>query len=288
LLVSLGVIVGALTLTSGLLEGRYEIHLRVEEAEGLTQDTRVVLQGLQIGRVTQVTPHLDSATNALDFVATLSIREKFPDGTRLTLPAGTHAIVAPPANLVGPTVILLVMPDQSRGAVLGPNDTIPAERRRSVIDQLSEVAAGVRASLDSTLTETRTLIDQTTQTVRTGRTLLRDMRPQVVQLLDRLNESLGRAQTMLATVEPRVEPVTDSLVATLAGTHALVQRLDSLTSLAHDMATENRTDIRETIDKLARAAVTLEHFADQVSRRPLRMLTGVTPPEPPDTTDEHP
>lgn len=280
-------IVGALTLTSGLLEGRYEIHLRAAEAEGLTQDTRVVLQGLQIGRVTQVTPHLDSATNALDFVATLSIREKFPDGTRLTLPAGTRAIIAPPANLVGPTVILLVMPDRFQGAVLGPNDTVVSERRRSVIDQLSEVASGVRASLDSTLDETRTLIAQTTSTVRTSRALMNELRPQVVELLARLTESLERADRMLASVEPRVEPLADSVAATLVSANVLVRRLDSLTRVAHDMAIENRTDIRETIEKLAAAAVTLEHFADQVSRRPLRMLTGVTPPEPPDTADQH-
>jgi hypothetical protein len=42
-LVTAGVLIGALVLTSGILEGRYEIHVRTTEAEGLTQDTRVVL-----------------------------------------------------------------------------------------------------------------------------------------------------------------------------------------------------------------------------------------------------
>lgn len=276
-----------MVLTSGLLEGRYVLHMRVDEAEGLTQDTRVVLQGLQIGRVTQVTPHLDSATNVLDFVATLSIREKFPDGTSLTLPAGTEAIVTPPPNLVGPTVIQLVMPSEFRGAVLGPGDTISSDRRRSVVDQFSSIASGVRASLDSTLNETRTLIVQTTRTVEASRSLLADMRPDLTRALEQLNESLSRTNTVLAEVGPRVGPLADSVTATLERTHVLLLRLDTLAVLARDMATENRPDLRETIDRLADAAVTLQHFADQVSRRPLRLLTGVTPPEP-DTTDGTP
>lgn len=281
---TVGIIAGALVLTSGLLEGRYDLHMRVDEAEGLTQDTRVVLQGLQIGRVTQVTPHLDSATSVLDFVATLSIREKFSDGTSLTLPAGTEAIVTPPPNLVGPTVIQLVMPSGFRGAVLSPGDTIPSQRRQSVVDQFSTIAAGVRSSLDSTLNETRTLIVQTTRTVEASRELLADVRPELDRALDGLNQSLTRTNAVLAEVGPRVGPMADSVATTLERTHVLLLRLDTLTSLARDMATENRSDIRQTIDRLADAAVTLQHFADQVSRRPLRLLTGVTPPEP-DTTD---
>ena len=75
-------------LTSDMLEGRYNVHMRASGAEGLSQDTRVELQGLDIGRVTAVSPQLDTATNTLTFFATLSIRERFPDGTRLRLPVG--------------------------------------------------------------------------------------------------------------------------------------------------------------------------------------------------------
>jgi hypothetical protein len=36
--------------------------------------------------------------------------------------------------------------------------------------------------------------------------------------------------------------------------------------------------VKELSDRLLRAAVVLEHFSDQVSRRPLRLFTGVRPP----------
>ena len=51
-----------------------------------------------------------------------------------------------------------------------------------------------------------------------------------------------------------------------------------------------RQALSDAIEKLSSASVILQHFADQISRRPLRFLTGVTPPAdsaaPPDTSRE--
>ena len=57
----------------------------------------------------------------------------------------------------------------------------------------------------------------------------------------------------------------------------LLLRLDTLTSTSSQMATENRGDIRATVAQMKFVGIQLEHFLDQVSRRPLRMLTGVQP-----------
>ncbi len=284
-------LIGALVLTSGMLEGRYDIHMYAVEAEGLNQDTRVVLQGLEIGRVKNVNPQLDRATNTLSFIATLSIRERFPDGTRLTLPAGTRALIAPPPTLVGPTLIHLVMPPPSRDTLfLQTGDTIASERRAGVLDALSEIAIDFRGQLDSTLAETRSLLRRTAHTVRETGALLTQARPQVDRVLARLDAGLGRTEDILAEVEPRVGPLSDSLVATLAATHQLLVELDSLTSLAQTMVQENRGAISQTLENLNRSAIVLQHFADQISRRPLRFLWGVTPPPntvvPPDSSHQ--
>jgi ABC-type transporter Mla subunit MlaD len=283
--VSVGIIVGTAVLTSDLLEGRYELHMRAAEAEGLTQDTRVELQGLAIGRVTQVNPHLDTATNALSFIATLSIRERFPDGTRLRLPAGTRAFIAPPPTVVGAAVVDLAMPQASpAGAFLQPGDTLESERRAGVMQSLSEIAAGMHEDALAMVTETRQLLTHTTRAVDQTNTLLASARPRVEDVLERLSGSLERTDRILAEVEPRVGPVTDSIMATLAHTHEVLAGLDSLASTAHGVATENREAVAEMVAKLSRSAEILEYFAEQISRRPLRMLWGVTPP--PDTADE--
>ena len=288
-LVTIGVLAGALVLTSGALEGRYDLYVRTDEAEGLTQDTRVVLQGLSIGRVSQINPHLDAHTNTLNFVVRLSVRERFPDGTRLQLPAGTQAQITPPPTVVGPSQIQLVMPAASPGVrFLQAGDTLDAERRTSVMDALGEIAVEVHTELETILQNTRDLLAQTSRTVEATQALLSDARPQVAQVLARVDSSLQRTESILAQVEPRVGPVTDSVLATLASSHELLIELDSLTTIGQTIALENREELSDAIEKLSRAAVILQHFADQISRRPLRFLTGVTPPMdstvPPDTS----
>ena len=284
---TVGVVVGALILTSGVLEGRYEVYMQSAEAEGLTQDTRVVLQGLAIGRVRAVTPHLDTTTNQLQFVATLTVRERFPNGTRLVLPKLIRAEITPPPTLVGPTVIQLVMPEPGHGGgELEPGDTIAATRRRDVMSELAGIATKVRDNLEDALADTRSLLRQTTRTVATTGDLLQRTRPEVLAMLTRLDTSLARTDRILGAVEPRVGPTTDSLLATLTTAHAALTSLDSLTTVARAMTEENREDITLTIERLSRASVVLENFAERVSRRPLRILTGVEPP--PSDTVEHP
>jgi len=287
--VTIGVLAGALVLTSGALEGRYDLYLRTDDAEGLTQDTRVLLQGLSIGRVSQINPHVDPQTATLSFVATLSVRERFPDGTRLQLPVGTKALITPPPTVVGPSQIQLVMPPASPDAeFLQAGDTVGAERRASVMDALREIAVEVRGELETMLQNTHDLLAQTTRTVEATQMLLNEARPRVGQVLARVDTSLQRTERILAQVEPRVGPVADSVMAMLASSHELLIELDSLATLGQTIALENRDELSDAIDKLAQAAVILQHFADQISRRPLRFLTGVTPPPdstvPPDTS----
>lgn len=279
---TVGIVVGTAVLTSGLLEGRYDLHMRAEEAEGLNQDTRVELQGLQIGRVTAVNPHLDSTSNRLDFIATLSIRERFPDGTRLRLPAGTRAVIAPPPTLVGAAIIEFQMPPPSPAtAYLLPGDTLDSERRANMMEALLNIATGMKGDMLEALTETRQLVVKTTETVDQTGTLLASARPQLETVLDQLSQSLERTNRILAQVEPRIGPVADSIMIALETTNNLLEELDSLAITAHDIASDNREDIDFAIDKLTRSAVIFEHFAEQLSRRPLRMLWGVTPPPPP-------
>jgi ABC-type transporter Mla subunit MlaD len=276
-MVSLGVVVGAAVLTSGLLERRYDLHMTTDDAEGLNQDTRVILQGLSIGRVKAIVPRLDPETNVLHFVATLSVREQFPDGSILTLPIGTEAVIAPPPSLVGPTVVELHMPDRGSGS-LQPGDTITAERRASVVDALAGIATDLRERLEVTLEETRILLLETTETIDATGNLVTATRPAIADVLRRAEASLTRTEDILQTVQPRVGPLADSVETTLAAAHDVLEGLDSLTTIAQGIAVENRASITDAVEHLTRAAAILEYFSDQVSRRPLRFLWGVTPP----------
>lgn len=278
ILVAVGVVAGMGIVTSGLGEKRIDVYLRAASAQGLSQDTRAVLGGLTIGRVREISPVVDSTTGAISFVARLSLQERFPNGTRLVLPAGTGAVISQ-ANLLAAAQIDLVLPEQpAPGQHLEAGDTLASERPRSTMDALAEIAEDVRRELRTTLEGTRTLIARSTRAVEQTHQLLATNGPLLSDVLTRLAGTLERTDGLLAEVTPRVGPLSDSVRLVLADTRRALARADSLLLLAGGIAGENRATVRELSERLLRAAVVLEHFSDQVSRRPLRLFTGVRPP----------
>lgn len=283
ILVTVGIVVGALIVTSGLGEVRYDLFIRTGSAQNLTQDTRVVLRGLSVGRVRQVSPVIDTIAGTIEFVARLSVQDQFPNGAKLTLPRGTRAVISQPTP-IAPPVVQLVVPEVSPGAFLAAGDTLPAERLPNVLDAVSEITNELRGELSGTLTETRALMDRTNATLRQAQGVMAANAPLITRVLNQLSGNLERTDRVLAEIEPRVAPLQDSITATLSDTRLLLARMDTLVTTAHTMADENRDAIQEITGLLLRSAQILEHFSDQVSRRPTRLLTGVRPPPPPDSS----
>lgn len=288
ILVGIGVVVGMAIVTSGLGERRTIFYLRTPSAEALTPDTRIVLRGLDVGRLQDISPLVDSATGALEFVGRLSVTERFPNGTELRLPRGTRAEIVQPTP-IAPAVVELVLPETFDGRTyLEAEDTIAATRPDGVLDALTEMAGNLRGELQAVLQDTRLLMARTTAAVEDTRALMATNGPLVTEVLARLADNLERSDRLLADVTPRVGPMNDSVLATLGDTRRTLQTADSVLRLAGDIAQENRAYARQIAERLLRTAMVLEHFSDQISRRPARLLTGVTPPPdsllaPPDT-----
>jgi ABC-type transporter Mla subunit MlaD len=289
-LAGIGVMLGALIVTSGVLHRRYEIYMRAENAQDLTQDTRVLLQGLAVGRVRQVNPVMDVATGRLAFVVRLSIDAEFSNGSPVSVPRGTRAVIEQ-VNPIAPPVIQLLVPS-GRERVVGeapvaPGDTIDSDRRQGTVDALSHLATDLSDEVHTTIAETRALLKQMTNTAAQTSVLLSETTPRVERALEQLSKSLDRADGVLADAGPRVGPVADSVVAVLAEARAALRRVSALADTAQTVVGESRAPMQQTLQHLQNAAIVLEHFADQVSRRPTRLLTGVTPP-PLDTARSQP
>jgi ABC-type transporter Mla subunit MlaD len=279
-LTALGLIVGTLIVTSGLGDVRYDIYFRTESAQDLTRDTRVLLQGLEIGRVQQLNPVRGGGAGTLSFVGRLSINENFPDGTPVVLPAGSKALIAQTSsNPISATVVQIMTPRTPRGSLvaLQPGDTIDSERRSGTMDQLGTVVEQLSVEVQVALKETRRLLSGTNRAVARTDSMLATTAPLIQQVLTDLAGTLERTDRMLATLEPRLPALSDSINATLSDTRQLLTRLDGVAQNANTLATENRTSIRETLEHLRRSSILMDHFIQQVSRRPMRMLTGVRP-----------
>lgn len=277
-LTTVGVVLGALGITSGIGKNQYDLYMQALSAQDLTQDTRIYLRGLAVGRVRQVNPLVDGGR--LSFVARLAIDDEFPDGTPLQLPSGTHAEIGQ-ATPISATTIELITPDDPSGEeFLQPGDTIRSERRTSAVDILGGVASELTEELLVTLQESRTLMARLSGTLSNTDSVLTRSGPRVATVLEQIASNLALTESLLGEIQPRVGPLQDSLTAALADTREAIRRFNELAVTALTMASENQEAIRETVLRLQHSAVMIEHFTDQISRRPLRLLTGVRPPQP--------
>jgi hypothetical protein len=68
-------------------------------------------------------------------------------------------------------------------------------------------------------------------------------------------------------------------MATIGDTRTLVGAMQTLVDTASSMTNRNAEVLADVLLSFERTAEVLAYFADQVSRRPMRMFTGVTPPD---------
>ena len=277
IVVAVGILLGTLIATSGWGERRYDLYLRVTSAEGLTGDSRVILQGLEVGRVRTISPRVDSLSRQMVFIARLAMRERFSDGSEMRLPVGTRAELVQVSQIsTGVDVQLLVPETVGRLArALQAGDTIESSRRGSALETITGVAGDLSNEVKEVLQQsTRTLI-KLRGTLSNVDTTVDALLPEVRATVTSLAGTMHRVDALLAEVQENALP--DSITAALASTNRLVQRLDSLTVDAETMVTENRAAVNEAMANITVASRQLNHFLEEASRRPYRLLTGVTP-----------
>jgi ABC-type transporter Mla subunit MlaD len=271
IVVAIALVVGALIATSGWGERRYDLYLRVASAEGISQDTRAFVQGLEVGRVRSVSPRVDSMTGTISFVARLSVAQAFADGSSLQLPLGTRAEIDA-SNPLAPAHISLLLPDprgeRAARAFLEPGDTIAMGRRASPMDKMAQVADELSQRVQET-------VRQATRTLVRVQATLHDVTPDLESTLGSVATTMGRVDSLVERLHRA--GVGDSIATTVARTNRLLLRLDSLAGEARLVTGENREDLRETVTNLTQVSRQLNHFVDQLARRPYRMLTGVKP-----------
>ena len=276
IVVTIAIVIGALIATSGWGERRYDLFVRVASADGISQGTAVIIEGLDVGQVTSISPRVDSATRRISFVAKLSVKERFQDGSSLQLPVGTRAELVQASQISPAVAIRLILPDTMRvRAYLHAGDTLDSKRKGNALEAVAEVA-------DELSQRVQEMVRTATQTLVRVQSTLRDVTPDVQRTLAGVASTMDRLDSMVNRFSQR--GLADSVSTAVANTNRLLLRLDSLARDAHALATENRSDLRATVTNLTEASRQLNNFVDQMSRRPFRALTGVKP-LPPVTRD---
>jgi ABC-type transporter Mla subunit MlaD len=277
------VLVAALVVTRGWTERRVVINMVTPSVQDLKQQTPVLLQGLVIGEVKDISPLPDTGGRMGPplFVVALRLRERYGNGLPIRLPLGTRAEISS-TGLIGTASIALVVPANQIQAALQPGDTIRGTFTQGWTDVVKEVADTLRTQVSGILRDTRTLMASLNRTSLATEQAVNQTAPEVRQTLasaraslDRLEPLLTRATATLADADTSMTGIHDSLVVLMADTRRLINHADTLTSNINNLTTDLSPDVRETLRTMRVVSAKFEYFIDQISRRPHRLLTGV-------------
>ena len=259
-----------------------------DRIEGVAVQAEVKLRGFTVGRVAEIEPVRDSARGYL-FRVTMRLDATLANGQPFQIPRGTTAQLVPPA-VIGAASIALETPDTVRG-FLPPGSVIPGTRATAVVDQLNRLAGDLNRDVRRVIASTLALLDSLKRTTVTANAALgaaegavRTTQEALPGLFDAVQRDLATADTLLRglqQVTPAALRVTDS-VATLL--HDSRQSLAELTRLA----TAREPELVRIMANLDTSAVLLRHFTGEVSRSPMRAITGVLPPTPRDVPPPEP
>jgi ABC-type transporter Mla subunit MlaD len=277
-------VAAALVATSGWGVDRYDIFVKTDNAQDITVDTKIFMQGLEVGKVAAINPRPAPGTaGRLEFIIRLSLLDKFPDGTLLRLPRSTDAEVT--AGLLGGSQVQLTVHADS-GGVLDPGDTIQMHRQPAAMEAFGALARDLKGTIEEaivaatgTLRAGTRLADSLTLATGTARRLMVGIQPGTEKVLGNAATSLERVRVMLDSTNVRTGLTFQEVNSAIRQTRTLVASADSMTRLLTAMGGENRPEIRAIMVNLRDLSRQLQYVMEQLGRRPMRAITGVKIPD---------
>ncbi len=273
----------ALIATSGWGVDRYDVFVRTDNAQDVAVDTKIYMQGLEVGRVAGIAPRPVGTAGRLEFILRLSLVDRFPDGTPLRLPRGAAAQVT--SALLGGSQLELIVQSDS-GGTLAPGDTIGMQRGTSPLEAFGALARDLKGTIEhalvsatGTMDMVRTLADSLRLATGTARRLLIATQPGAERILNGVSANLDRLQVMLDSTNTRTGLTFQQVDATLAQSQKLVVSIDSLVRLMTAMGGENRPEIAQMMTNFRNISAELGYVLEELSRRPLRFISGVKIPD---------
>ncbi|MBI1722538.1 MAG: hypothetical protein HYR48_01355 [Gemmatimonadetes bacterium] len=284
LLGTVALVVAALVATSGWGVKRYDVYVRTDDAKDITLDTKIFMQGLEVGRVAAISPRpAPGAAGRLEFILRLSLLDAFPDGTPLRLPRGTDAEVE--SALFGGSTVLLAVHSES-GGTLAPGDTIDMHRQPAAMQAFGALATDLKGTIQEalvaatgTLEATRRLADSLTIATGAARRFMVGIEPGTEKIMAGVAVNLDRLRLIMDSTNSRTAITFREVDATIVQSRRLLVSVDSLTRLLVAMGGENRPEVAAMIVNLRQLSQQLQFVLEQVGRRPMRLITGVKLPD---------
>lgn len=289
LVATIVLVVAALVATAGIGIDRNDIFVQTDDATSIAVDTKVFLQGAEVGRVAEVVPR--PVGNRIDFVIRLSILAQFPNGEPIRFPRNTIALVDKP--IVGAPTLMLAFGngrDSANAAAsegfLTSADTIRLERRAEAMAAVGELANDLKGEILKTLANTNQLItsatrlaDSVANAAGAGRRFLVGVQPGTEKALGNVASGIERLRVLFDSTNVRSGVTLEQVNAVLRQSRTVMVSADSLTRLLTAMGGESRPEVASIIVNMRNISEQMQYVLEQLGRRPMRAVTGVRIPD---------
>ena len=256
------------------------IYTDVADVQGIGAESPVFLNGFNVGRVSEVRPVIGSDGKLL-FRLRMDIQWKLDDEAPMPLHQGLRARVVPPALDIGRGSIVLEMPERSTRVPLRPGDVVPSvqvggttNRMQLVVDSVGHDLRLAIGNVEKLIKSLEVTVASATTTMKNANTMIASVNNDVPTIMTGVKKSLASADSLMNTLHT----VTPATLATLDSVRALLGDSRNAIARATDFLDNNQPQIASTIANLDQASAVLSNLLEEVSRRPIKAITGVRPP----------
>ena len=257
------------------------LYTDVADVQGIGAESQVVLNGFNVGRVREVRPRIGS-DGALLFRVRMDIIWALDGNARIPLKKGMHARIVPPALDIGRGTIVLESSAQLANEELKPGDVIPSvkvggttNRMQLVVDSVGRDLRLVIAQVDKLVQSLGVTVASASATMKSANDMLAAVNGEVPGIMKGVKANLASADSLMKSLNA----MTPATVATLDSVRALLGDSRSAIARATAFLDNNEPQLASTIQNLDQASAVLNNLLKEVSRRPIKALTGVKPPD---------
>ena len=256
------------------------LYTDVVDVQGIAEESQVILNGFNVGRVSEVRPRV-AENGALVFRVRMNIMWRLDNGAEMPLKNGLRARVVPPALDIGRGSIVLEM-DGASGTSLKPGDVVPSvisggttNRMQLVVDSVGRDMRLVIAEVDKLVQALSVTVSTATSTMKTANTMIASVNQDLPAMMSSAKANLASADSLIKGLHQ----VTPATIATLDSVRLLLGDSRVAIARATEFLDNNEPQLASTIANLDQASAVLNNLLKEVSRRPIKALTGVRPPD---------
>ena len=257
-----------------------EFFTEMRELGGVSLETPVVLNGFKVGQVDKVDPYIGS-DGRLHFRIGMAITWRPPTPAQTPYREGLHVRVAPPALDVFGSATLHLEPAAKPGAPLKSGTQLPSDadtpmlaKADSRIDSLARQVAQTLAESRAMMAAFRSTAEASSEAIRGAGAMTNKVDQHLVELTAGTMKTMARADSAmqaLQQIEHGAKNATDSVNALLGDTRNALRQVSAMMGKTGPRVDEALFNLDETTSLLT-------HFLRNITERPTRLITGVTPP----------